>query len=356
MQVIVQSMLASVVFLLIPFLLGDVIFESECIIEKYIRGFLLCMAIVQTVGLPAIFMRWKLNTFIIFSGMVFVVVLIAGLIYSKKSLHHLYIYSLRKRKIILPKDLFFVLFGIVLLIQLIRVFRGAFFVFADNTVYVPYINDMVETGKIYPYDTILGQPIPPNESVGIKHMFTTYFLFLASISRISGLHTLLLTQTVLPILLTIIFYATTWLFSSILFDNTKGRFRFLFFVSLIIEFSGGFDYTLANHVLAGIYFGKKIVFTIFIPYLYCYVAKLCGIYSKKTRNLSWKEVLLIMIFTWGTCSMSLMAAGLVPIVLLILGVVLLFRCKSPIPLGQMVIASLPALVLALSTVCYVVVR
>lgn len=356
MQVVVQSMLASVIFLLIPFLLGDVIFETESVIEKYIRGFLLCMAIIQTVGIPAIFMRWKLNTFIVLSVVILIVVLITSLVYSKKGIHHLYIYGLREKKIVFPKDLFFLLFGIVLVIQLIRVTRGAFFVFADNTVYVPYINDMVETGEIYPYDTILGRPIPPTESVGIKYMFTTYFLFLASISRISGLHALLLTQTVLPILLTIVFYATTWLFSSILFDNTKGRFRFLFFVSLIIEFSGGFDYTLANHVLAGIYFGKKIVFTIFIPYLYYYVAKLSKMHLKKTRILSWKEVLLLMIFTWGTCAMSLMAAGLVPIVLLILGVVLSFRCKSPIPLGQMAVASLPALGLALSTVCYVVMR
>lgn len=240
--------------------------------------------------------------------------------------------------------------SVIICIQVLRVAFGHFFVYADNATYIPIINDILETDlDAYLYFKT-GEPGFREGS--IKYLFTTYFPYLATICKISGVHPAILVQTILPVILTIVSYALAWHYGFLLFKEKKSAWVFVFFFSVLVETIGGYDYTYANHVVSGIYFGKKIVFTILLPYILLFIAERTSLLEDNTVILCKTDVLRLFVMMIGICAPSLMGTGLAPIVLLCIGIVLMVRQKSLVPMLQMIIGMAPAIVMLLMVVYY----
>lgn len=350
MVILVQSVIALIICTVVPLVIGDLVLPDSSFCNRYILGIFSTLAVAQVLYLPFIYYQHSYTVYFWIY-----VVLVSGLcVFSVIKNHSHYkkdltsILSLNKFKENLC--IWSIVALIIIGIQVLRVAFGHFFVYADNATYIPIINDILETDlDAYLYFKT-GEP--GFREGNIKYLFTTYFPYLATICKISGVHPAILVQTILPVILTIVSYALVWQYGFLLFKEKKSSWVFVFFFSVLVETIGGYDYTYANHVISGIYFGKKIVFTILLPYILLFIAERTSLLEDKTVVLSKADVIRVFIMMVGICAPSLMGTGLAPIVLFCMGIVLMIRKKSLVPMLQMVISMVPTIVMLLMVVHY----
>ncbi len=225
------------------------------------------------------------------------------------------------------------------------------FVYADNARYIPIINDIIETDLDYYLDFING--IPGNREKNIKYLVTTYFPYLASVCKVSGVHPAILVQTILPVVLTVVLYMLVWNYGVLLFKDKKQSWIMVFFFAVLVETMSGYLLTHANHVVVDIYFGKKIVFTLFLPYIMLFVAENTSLLEDEVKCLNKWDLMRLMVLVLGTSAVSLMGTGLTPIVLLSIGIILSLRKKSIIPIVQMMIGMSPSLIVLIMAIPYI---
>ena len=353
-QMFIQFVVASLICTIIPFLVGDLLIPNESFGKQFIMGIFATLALAQLIFLPFIIFQHSFTPYYI----AFVLIVCGMCVVSAIKRHSLYTDRLRKLGNIkenIGEINCWMICSIVLIgFQIIRVAAGHFFVYADNVLYIPVINDILETDKDYYLDYRYG--IPGSIETNIKYLFTSYFPYLASICKISNLHPAILVQTILPVILTLVTYNLAWQYGLLLFKEKRASWMFVFFFGVLVETIGGYDYTYANHVVAGIYFGKKVVFTILLPFLMLFIAERSSLLEKETRTLNKSEVFLLLIMMIGICAPSLMGTGLAPIVLFAMGGVLSVRNKSLRPLAQMGIAMIPSIVFLLLVVAYLYIK
>ncbi len=341
------SFIVATVIMLVPAFVVGGVFENESVLERLIKGFIVSLAEMQLVGVPCVFLKTSFSTIVILYVTLMVITAVYAIyrdIRNKTYLdYHVNILSLETYSAI---DIMIIPIIFLVFKQIAQAVNGQFFVFADNNVYIPYINDIVETGKIYPFNYETGNEVEISE-VSSKYKFTSYFPYLAMICKGSGMHATVLTQTFLYIVYILMFYVVMWIFSSVLFKKRSGRWMFVFFVAVLVEMTCGMDFTFANHVIANPYMGKKILFTIFIPFMWFLICKMYKLCEKETENTTWYKIVELAVMSFGGCCVSLMAGGLVPMVYITLGVIISFKNKSFKPFTQMLLASIPALVLSI---------
>jgi hypothetical protein len=342
MVIVLQFILAFLICTVVPVLVGDLMLPQDAIGKQYITGVLGTLAVSQIIYLPVVLFQQHFTPFFIVY-----VLIIAGLCILSVVKRHKH-YRERCRDLLNIKENlgrinFWMICAILLVgFQTIRVAIGHFFVYADNARYIPIINDLIETDLDYYLDFIKG--VPGAKETDIKYLFTTYFPYLASISKISGLHPAILVQTLLPIILTVTTYVLVWHYGLLLFKDKQSSWMFVLFFGILAETIGGYDNTHANSLVSAIYFGKKIVFLILLPYILLFIAEKAALLEDNVNQLSIKDILLLVIMVLGICAPSLMGTGLTPIALFALGVVLAIRRRSLKPLGHMGIAMIPSII------------
>lgn len=345
-----EFVFAFLICIIVPILVGDLFIPHEAFFSRFIMGILATLAVSQVLFLPFIIYQHHFTPYYWAYILIIGVLCVISVVKRHKSYHQRLISFLNVKENIGEINIWMVLAIVLIGVQVIRVAVGHFFVYADNAHYIPVINDLIETDKDYYLDFILGAPGAHETS--IKYLFTTYFPYLASISKLSGLHPAILVQTLLPIILTVVLYVLVWQYGLFLFNEKKSSWMFVFFFCVLVETAGGYDFTFANHAVSGIYFGKKIVFTILLPYIMLFIAKNTSLLENEVTNLKRKDVLLLIVMIIGVCAPSLMGTGLAPIILFALGIVLAVRKKSLVPFFQMIVSMLPSLVFLMMAVAY----
>ena len=348
MVTVVQFAIALLICTVVPMLIGDLLIPNEAIGKQYIMCILTTLAISQVLYLTFVIYQHPFTPYYI--GYVLIIGGLCILSVVKRHSHYGETFRalLDVKRNIGSINTWMILAFILIGIQVARVAFGHFFVYADNARYIPIINDIIETDKDYYLDFTNG--IPGSKETDIKYLFTTYFPYLATICKISGLHPAVLVQTLLPVVLTLSLYNLAWHYGLVLFKEKESAWRFVFFFAVLVETIGGYDYTFANHAVSGIYFGKKIVFTILLPFIMLFIAERTSLLEDKVTNMSWNDVLALLVMIIGVCAPSLMGTGLAPIVLLAMGIVLIVRKKSLMPMLQMGIAMIPAIIFLLLVV------
>ena len=347
---LIQLIIALVICIVVPLLIGDLLLPNEAMGKQYIMGLLGTMAVSQMLFLPFIIFQHHYTPYFI----IYIIIIGGCSIYSvvKRHKHYLDTCKLffRIKDNIGEVNVWMVFAISLILVQVLRVAIGHFFVYADNVFYIPVTNDILETDLDYYLDFNLGAP--GNKESNIKYVFTTYFPYLASVCKISGLHPAIFVQTVLPIILTPTLYILVWHYGKVLFDDKRTTWMFVFFFAVLVETIGGYDFTFANHAVSGIYFGKKVVFTILLPYIVLFIVEKTSLLEDTVTNLSGKNNLLLLLMVIGVCAPSLMGTGLAPIALFSLGIVLAIRKKTVVPLIQMGIAMMPSIIFLLMAISY----
>lgn len=190
-----------------------------------------------------------------------------------------------------------------------HIFRLTYFQayeYRDNISYISAINDIIETNRFFLYNEISGKVILGHTNMSRKLALSAWYTFEAAISYISGLHPLIIVNTVLPPFIILFSYMSYWLLSELLFEKQYNkRLSFLLVIALLFQFLTEETSTL---FLIWPTWGKNLVLSVLIPiYLYFYY----------TPDLKEKSRHVILVLTgFSACFISTMGVVLIPILII----------------------------------------
>lgn len=190
----------------------------------------------------------------------------------------------------------------------------------DDAFYVGAAVTAVSTNTIFSMDPYTGMEFAELPS---RYVMSPFFSFVAFLSRISGVHPAVVTHLVLAGILIVLSYTIYSLVGKKLFpDNSRLSEYFLFFVILIVLFSGYTVYTQGMFTLVRIWQGKAVFCAVLVPMI-CYM--MLHLASQKAVAADWCFLFLLMC---ACCLVSSMGIMLGAIMLGIFGILHVIRDRD----------------------------
>lgn len=325
---------------------------------RLLLGFALEWAIFQIVGVPAILMHTKLSTLSGIVNLIYGVALVLALLLvlqkttQTSEKHNRKIWANSKPTFLQTlyascKDrtdrvLVNLLLGAVLFViiyQILTVFFQQPVAYSDDYFYQPFMQELV--GDNVTYTNTYFQTGLPVEGLQMssKYIFSSYYQYLAMISAVSGVHTLIFTKTIYPVFMVAYYYLIWSVFGTWLFrKDEKKQLIFLLFVALASLYGGYSQYTIIKRLLLYVWNGKTGLAVFSLPFFFVYT----NLWLNKPIT---KKSLIIIALLQITASMnSLMGFLLTPMMIVCLGIVKGIRDRKFSSLVKYVLTCLPAVI------------
>lgn len=313
----------------IPYIIGCTIDKNSSFFESYLIGFSVEMGIFLVLCIPMNLLQIDFDKLCLSYSIILVWLVVGALIIKK---------SWRTEKS--SKKFTFIL-GLaigMILYQIIRTLLFMPYIDGDDCAYISMVNDIKSTNVIHGLDYLTGISIPV-VNVALKYRLTAYYPFLAYISKISGLHPLILCKTILPIFYMAMGYMTVWLIAKRLFANQKREEMFFLIYVVLIEVGNYSYYTISRRMLMWSWNSKSVLFTILLPALFYFSNKF---FDEKMKVRSY---IILMSIVAACCSATLMGAGMAPLLLLSVALVYAVIQKRFLVLIQALLCCIPAMVI-----------
>ncbi len=235
--------------------------------------------------------------------------------------------------------------GLVLLCLLqIILITGAYNFTLDATYYVGNVATSVWTDTMNIYDPYTGLW---QDHFEMRYFFATYSMNDAVMCRLTGLHALIQTKTVMTVTVLLLIQLVYYKLAEELFGDDHKAVLIMQTFMAVVNFTFISIYTASNFMLTRTFEGKAIVgnvVLVFIFYLYLLLLK-----NHKSARSWW----MLFIVCFGSMTISSSANMLVPATLSVLLVPLIFMKKDWKIIPKYVLCMLPCLVMALMYVAYV---
>ncbi len=233
--------------------------ERNGIAINWGAGFIILWGIFEIIVLPLIYLKKSLNLLCMVYGGIIVLCMIAGVVRSRER-----IIPMVKQSISSLRSKALIGWGNVLLILgQAYIYLRYMHIDDDDAFYVGAAVTAVSTNTIFSIDPYTGMEFAKLPS---RYVLSPFFSFIAFLSRISGVHPAVVTHLVLAGILIVLSYTVYALVGRKLFpDVSKLSEYFLFFVILIILFSGYTVYTQGMFTLVRIWQGKAVFCAVLVP-------------------------------------------------------------------------------------------
>lgn len=189
-----------------------------------------------------------------------------------------------------------------------QIIRAAYFQpyeYRDSKTYIAVINDILQTNRFFLLSDSNGSVLI--EQASPKYALSGWYTFEAMISYVSGIHPLIVVNTILSPLMLLLSYISYWLLSEVLFETQyRKRLTFLLVIALLFQFL-----TEDTSILFLIWptWGKNLILSITIPlYLFFY----------STPNLGAAPRHFLLTLT-GLCACFISTIGVILLPVLIIG-------------------------------------
>lgn len=316
MKIIVLFVILLLVPLLIGRLVADIIKKEYCMKSGfwYLSGFLTMLALYQIICVPMTLKEYSFSKLVIcysiILGILSAIALwkYAGaiLIWVKEKMQWINIFR--------GHSFFFYMALALILGQIITLvcFMPDYAYCADDNTYITMANDTDETDMIIKVDSLTGHELSIDE-VSLKYKLTSFITFMAYLARISGLHSLVIGKTILPVIIIGMAYYVQWMIGGMLFPDSRYKSEiFLFVISIVNLFMAFSNYTQTFRLMVCPWQGKAIMAVIVLPFLF-YVGN--KVFCEKFTI---GEMILLMITMFAAASASLMSLGIAPVMLLVI--------------------------------------
>lgn len=135
----------------------------------------------------------------------------------------------------------------------------------DDAFYVAVSSITAESGTMYEILPYTGG----TTGLDARHGLAPFPIWIALISRLTGIHAATIAQCVLPVVLIAMAYAVYALIGRRLFkENRRGQLLFLLLLELLVVFGGQSLYTAENFLLVRTAQGKAVLANIVIPFTF----------------------------------------------------------------------------------------
>ena len=326
LHILLEAILSIIVFSL-PFIVGS-LFRSKSVSFTYLCGQLLLWAVFQIVAVPCINLRTDFSTlFWIYTGCVVVLIgLGAGSLYRYRA-------HARNRK---NKSAWFKQISPFLIIALL-IIAGQMCVYIfgmhldeDDARWIAEANDALVKNKMLLHNPATGEYIGRFAGEMIKDVFSPWAMYLAWLSRATGIRAVVIAHTVYPPILLGLSYSAYYEIGCQLFADGKGgksktheRGIFLLMVSVINLFMAGNVYTQSVFTLTRIWQGKAVVAAVMISTILAIILRV----QKTTRHMvgSISDWTLLIVTGISCCLFSGMGIAIGLLLLAIYGLYVVVR-------------------------------
>ena len=271
---ILKGFILIVVLGMIPFVLGNLVtcenetISGKNIINNYLMGFFLMLAIFQILCVPLTYMRSSFRMLVWMYSLVLVILCVISICLRKKNLKFV---ERKEGRVDWYERVYLGTFIILFLIQVyFFLFYEVSYMSWDDYDYIVSSTSALYDNGMYISNIITGG----NVILRAKRTLTSYIMFISYLSQISGFHTTSIAHTILPVFLLIMSYSVYWLMAELLFKKRENRLIFLVLLSVVNIFGEYSVYGLTFRLLATIWNGKAIVVAIGIPYLFVLLTKI----------------------------------------------------------------------------------
>ncbi len=321
-MIIIRLMMIFIIIGIVPILLGNIVTVSigmekkVNLLDLYLYGFLTMLAIFQLICIPFTFLYNKFHVVVI----AYIIALVILCIYSI-SLNN----KIKINKILNFNDLskyergYFVIFMLLLFVQIYyAIFYETSYMSYDDYEYITIANDTISSDRMFATECVTGKPI---ELTG-RRALNSYLIFIAFIAKVTNTHITTIAHTVLPVILIMISYITYNIIAKYIFDIRENRLIFMMLIAVVNIFGLYSLYSLTFRLLGSIWQGKAILMVIVIPLLFVYLPSIL------TRAYNRKDALALLIISIAGCSLSMMGAGMIPVVVCCYCAIFLFVRKD----------------------------
>ena len=303
-------------------------------------GFLVMVAEFALVCYPALYMKTSFHYVCYIASKIFVLESIAIIIwfFCTKLLKQKSLFN-QSKLLKNAKSPFFWFMIILCGYQILRILLGEPSSISDSKSYNALINDILQSDHLFMVNPENGLPLESLLDMPIKFFLSTWYVCIAMLAKLSHMHPLIITNTVLPGFLLLLHYSILYSLGFILFGECNNHvFQFTFVCSFIYELTL-YCHTPTLIKLVWPAWGKGVLSMTVVPAIFVlymlYIER-----SGQTKGLSYTLILFLIVL--AGCSMSTMAAVVLPLELGILGLVWSMRNRSFQPLICSVISMIPA--------------
>ncbi len=309
---ILKVVVILILFSVVPLCIGKAAtagiqkYYADCIPFWMILGFLIMLGVFQLITVPFTLAEIPFHFLVyLYSAILLLLVVYGGIRYGKLLWNRLYKFIIDRKWL----NVVFLLAIILILIQmLISVFTENH-MSGDDAAYVVYANDIVYTDSIFGYSPYTGE----YAGIGVnKITLTSWCVFMAFLSKISGIPAAVIAHTVLPFMLIGYAYMVYYLMARVLMKDSYTKIGWFLIVLSALHIGGDFSiYTLTFRLLQIQWQGKAVAAAIVVPFLiyYMYV-----INEEPLQKMEYVNLILISIAAAGC---TLVGGGLALMVIVI---------------------------------------
>ena len=339
-------MIALILLLIIvPFILSlfikQMIRPSECdfYFFYYTLGFLVMIAEFALICYPAIFLETPFHTvcYIVCGIYLLESVSILLWLFFKKAIPRNPLF--KNRIIHLLQSPAFWIMVVFCGFQIIRLLMAQPAELRDSKSYIAMVSDILQTDQLFKTQTENGFPIKSILDTPLKCSLSPWYPFLSLLSKFSGLHPLIICSTVIPPFLLVLHYFILYSLGLILFEKQEGKpYLFVFVCAFLYEITL-YCHTPTMIKLIWPMWGKGVLSMTVVPA----ILVLYMLYSENASHCKgWRFFVMMLLLNIAGCSMSTMAALVLPMELGLLGIIRSVRNTSVRPIVYSCVSCIPA--------------
>ncbi len=170
----------------------------------------------------------------------------------------------------------------------------------DNAYYLAIANQTVSSNSMYRVSPYIGLAT----GLDIRHALAPFPIWVAYVSRLSGLHVAIIGQLVLPIVILGMYFHLTYLIAHTLLEDKKNYIPLFMLLSALFVLFGDFSFSSnANFLIARTSQGKAVLGNLILPFLLWIVWKMLQyVQDKKAIPVTYYGLLQMVMLAGCLCS------------------------------------------------------
>lgn len=258
--------MTAVLFLMVvPLLIGSAMLilmkQKYSIALSYSFGWMLLLAIFELIAIPCVFADKSLTQLTMITNICVLVLAVSAGVFlvSKKKVLIGFVKNLR-----MPEMNLYMMLALVLVCVQVVIMMFGMHTDTDDVYYIGTASTSLATDTLFKFEPDTGLMY---YSKPLRYVFSALMLFWAYLSKITGVHLLILAHSIVSVILLIMSYALWWRLSAYLFKKENQRWIFLLFLCVFNIFGYTSAYTQSSFLLFRIWQGKAFLPNIMFPLL-----------------------------------------------------------------------------------------
>lgn len=333
MNILIRAAIMMLCMGVIPFFTGLLhtrrkMQDADSVLHNWVSGFVICLGIFQLIAIPCIFLEKSLTTLSIVYIGILVIISVVSLVWNGKRVPQI----VRSFWNMLKQTPWITIFAVLVILFQVYMYAAYTHIDDDDAFYVATALTSVEEDSLFQTNPYTGEEY---SAFPARYVLSPFPIFIAALSRLSGIHATLLAHTFLPVVLLPLIYAVICLIGYELFQhNRKNTACFVLITAIVQMFASTTVYMQGSFMLLRIWQGKAVLVAALLPFLFY-----LGIRGT-TEKLDWSMIVVSM---FACCMVSSMGIALGAVMLGIMGLVLAIIKKNVWIFGKMCLCAVPNL-------------